>query len=114
MRFAGERMKQIRLQRPVTDRQDSGQNVITWQDAEDDPTPWAHVRDDRGDERYQADKKSVIAVRFFQIHMRDDIDETWTILDEEENRRYDIESIFPIGRRKLDIKASYTQGQYDS
>ena len=105
-------MRRIRLQKPVTTRQGSGQPVITWQDADADPNPYAHVRNDRGDERYMADKKSAMVSRFFQVHMRNDVDETWTILDEEENRRYDIEQIFPIGRRKLDIKATWTQGQF--
>ena len=112
MRFAGERMKRIRLQKPVFSRSGSGSVISSYADADTDPNPYAHVRDDRGDERYMANKKSAMVSRFFQVHMRNDVDETWTILDEEENRRYDIEQIFPIGRRKLDIKATWTQGQF--
>lgn len=113
MRFAGERMKRVRLQKPVEDKKPSGQVVISWEDADNDPNPFANVRDDRGDESFQADKKTAAISRFFQFHWREDVDETWTILDEEDGRRYDIERIFPIGRRKLDIKATWTQGQYN-
>lgn len=113
MRFAGERMKRIRLQKPVTTRTGSGQETIDWQDADNDPNPFALVRDDRGDENYQADKKTAFERKFFQVHMRDDVDVTWTVLDDESGKRFDITRIFPIGARKLDIQASYTQGQYD-
>lgn len=113
MRFAGERMKRIRLQKPVATRDDSGQPVVTWTDADSDPNPWANVRDKRGSEGFQADTLTAATIRIFQIHARDDVDETWTVYDEDAGRRYDITAIFPIGARKLDIETRWTQGQYE-
>lgn len=113
MRFAGERMKRIRLQKPVSTRDDTGQYTVTWQDAENDPRPWAKERDNRGKEMFQSDKKTASINRIFQIYGRDDIDETWTVYDDSTGRRYDITAIFPIGARKLDIETTWTQGQYE-
>lgn len=113
MRFAGERMKRIRLQKPVTTRGDSGQSIVTWKDALSNPNPWANVRDKRGTEGFQSDKKTAGVIRIFQVHWRTDIDETWTVYDEYDDRRYDITAIFPIGKRKLDLETTWTQGQYE-
>lgn len=113
MRFAGERMKRIRLQKPATTRDAVGQPVTTWADAASDPRPWAKERDKRGDEGFESDRKTAGITRIFQIHARDDIDETWTVYDEAAGRRYDITAIFPIGARKLDIETTWTQGQYE-
>ena len=106
-------MQKIRLQPPVVTRTDSGQPILKWKDADQDPNPYAHVRDNRGSEAFQADKKTAFNHKFFQIHRRTDIDETWTIVDQDEGKRYDIVRIHHIGNRKLDIEAVWTQGQYD-
>lgn len=113
MRFSGERMKRIRIQKPVKVRGNTGQVVNHFTDLDNDPNPWAHVRDDRGSETFQDEKKTATVVRFFQVHWRTDLNEKCTVVDEEDSRRYDIEQIFPIGKRKLDIKATWTDGQYD-
>lgn len=110
MRFSGEQMQKIQLQQPVMTRSASGQPALTWKDADSDAYPYAHVRDNRGSEAFQADKKTAFNHRFFQIHRRTDLDETWTIVDE--GKRYDIIRIHHIGNRKLDIEAVWTQGQY--
>lgn len=114
MRFAGEWMQKIRLQKPVRSRDpNTGQITTEYADADADPNPYASVRDNRGSEAYQADQKVAINSKYFQIHVRDDINETWTIVDEDESRRYDIIRIHKIGNRKLDIEANWTDGQYD-
>ena len=114
MRFAGERMKRIRIQKQVSDRDPkTGQSVNTWQDVDNDPNPWANVRDQRGNEIFQSDKKTAEKTRIFQVYMRSDVDETCTILEEDSGRRYDIENIHPIGARKLDLEATWTQGKYN-
>ena len=114
MRFAGEKMQRIRLQKPVGDKDpETGQVVESWADVDSDPNPWAKVRDQRGSELFQSDKKTARAVKIFQIHMRDDFDEEHTIVDELSGRRYDIQRIHRIGNRKLDVEAEWTQGKYD-
>jgi len=113
MRFAGENMRKVVLKRPVLTKDDTGQRIKTYEDAADDPNPWASVRDQRGAEGYQSDKKTASAVKIFQIYARSDIDESWIIVDQEEGRWYDIQRIHRIGRRKLDIEAEWTQGKYN-
>lgn len=113
MRFAGEQMRRIRLQKPATTRTGSGQRVIAWEDADEDPNPFAMVRDQRGAENYQSDKKTATLTKIFQLYKRDDLNEEWTILDEESGRRFDVARIHPMGNRKLDIEATWTQGQYN-
>lgn len=114
MRFAGEQMKRIRIQKPVSTRDTkTGQMVSTYADVDNDPNPWAKYRDQRGSELFQSDKKTAQKTRIFQVHMRNDVDETCTILEEDSSRRYDIENIHPIGARKLDLEATWTQGKYD-
>lgn len=111
MRFAGERMKKITLKKPVTQRDSVGQVVTTYVDADNDPNLWADVRDSRGNEGYDSDKKTATLQRVFQIHWREDINEQWIIV--EDGRQFDIRAIHPIGRRKLDIESEWTQGKYD-
>lgn len=112
MRFAGERMKRIWLQKPSNTRDEqTGQQIEGFTDADNDPNPWANVRDKRGAELFKSDKTTAELHRVFQVHARNDVNETWTILDDD--RRFDITAIHPIGARKLDIEATWTQGKYD-
>lgn len=112
MRFGGEKMRKITIQQPAESRTASGQVQTTWEDIPNDPNPWSHIRDKRGRESFEAEKKTVDMLRVFQIYRRTDVNEQCTIVDQ--GKRFDIRAIYEVSGAKMDIEAEWTEGQYEN
>ena len=105
----GKMDRRINVQKKIRTRLPSGQIIEGYQP---DVQCWAMVHSARGNEVYQADKKSAWRRRSFVTRYHPQITELHTIVYEAV--RWDIESIEEIGRRTgLSITATWTDGQYN-
>lgn len=105
----GKMDRRIDVQKKVRTRLPNGQIVEGYKP---DVQCWAMVHSARGNEVYQADKKSAWRRRSFVTRYHPQITEMHTFVYE--GVRWDIESIEEIGRRNgLSITATWTDGQYN-
>lgn len=100
---AGERNRQITLQKPTRTSTASGFESTTYADI---ATVWAKRTTKSAGEDYPGEQKVGRKVEVFNIHFRNDIDNTWRIKSGTDI--YDIHYCIEVGfKEELEIEAEY-------
>ena len=105
---AGDLKHPIKLQRPVTTRNEKGKNITTWEDV---VTVYAGKTDVSGREFYVAQAYHAEDVVTFTIRWRDDIASSWRVYYHE--KPYEIISINGLGdmRDFMELRCKLIQGE---
>lgn len=107
----GSRDRRIKIQAPVTAKDDYNQDEITsWSDF---ATVWASLEDSAGSEVLQADQITAVKTTSFTIRYLDGVTEKMRVLFD--GRHYDIESIQrPDRKRSLILRATMLDDETDA
>lgn len=105
---AGDLKHPIQLQKPCTQKTDTGRRVTSWQDV---CTVMASKADVSGRDFYQAQAYNAQDTVTFGIRWRDDIRKTWRVVSG--GIAYQIEEINHLGYKRdfLHLKCKATQGE---